>query len=57
VWRIPVGDYGRAIGAKSTLKKIASKLEENKQALPYWLEILNMALIKLAQAVSDWLQS
>ena len=55
--RIPAGDYVRAIVAKLTLEKIASKLEENKQALPYWLEILNIDLTKLAQSVSDWLQS
>jgi hypothetical protein len=56
VGRIPAGDFVGAMVAKSTLKKIASKLEENKQALPYWLEILNIQLTKLAQSVSDWVQ-
>jgi hypothetical protein len=35
VGRISVTDFVEAIGAKSILEKIASKLEGNKQALPY----------------------
>jgi hypothetical protein len=54
--RIPVGDYGRARGAKSVLEKIASKLE-NKQPLPFWPEMLRIYLTELAKSVSDWLHS
>jgi hypothetical protein len=53
---IPTGNYVRARAAESTLEKIASKLE-NKQPLPYWPGVLSIALTKLAQSVSDWLQS
>ena len=52
--RIPVGDYGRARGAKSVLEKIASKLE-NKQ--PFWPEMLRIYLTELPKSVSDWLHS
>jgi hypothetical protein len=51
---MPTGDYIGAHGAETILKRIASK-SDGMVALPYWLAVWHIALMRLTRSVTNWL--